>query len=432
MAEIVVIGDDLTGANATGALYAHCGLRAVTVSALTAAERIVDGVDVLVVTTESRHLPAAEAADRVREVVVTLSDRVRLLVKRVDTTLRGNLGAESAALLEAARQQASAPRICGLVVPAFPTAGRTTVGGIQFLDGIPVERTWAGRDPFTPVRHSRVSTVLAEQTELAVAEIDIDRLRRGVESLTQDLVDASLHADFVVVDSIAVSDQRTIAQAASRAMSTGAVTWVVVDTGPFGAHMARALGIGASHRGLSSPVLAIVGSLTDQTKDQVDELISQHGAQFVTLSEASRSATEVVDQLAGFAADGAAVVGVRAVRDDGVAVSPEAASRMLALLRQVAADAVERLGPVGVYASGGDVATGTISALGGDGFQIESEVLPLAVTGSIVGGTYNGLGFATKGGLVGAPDAAVRCVEALQNRARTHAPMPLDSARSMP
>jgi uncharacterized protein YgbK (DUF1537 family) len=83
-----------------------------------------------------------------------------------------------------------------------------------------------------------------------------------------------------------------------------------------------------------------------------------------------------------------------------------------------------------VYASGGDVATGTIAALGGDGFQIETEILPLAVAGSVVGGTHDGLGFATKGGLVGGPDAAVRCVEALQNRARAHVPMILASTQA--
>jgi len=129
-----------------------------------------------------------------------------------------------------------------------------------------------------------------------------------------------------------------------------------------------------------------------------------------------------VEQLAEFAADGAAVVGVRAERDDTETVSPETASCMLTLLRQVAASAVDRIRPVGVYASGGDVATGTIAALGGDGFQIESEVLPLAVVGSVVGGSHGGLGFATKGGLVGGPDAAILCVEALQTRARTHVP----------
>ena len=422
MAQTVVIGDDLTGSNATGALYAHNGLRAVTVTSLAAASRIVDDVDVLVVTTESRHLPPGEAAARVADVVEALSVGVRLTVKRVDTTLRGNVGAESDALLTAVRSRAGAQHVCGLVVLAFPSSGRTTVGGIQFLDGIPVARTWAGRDPFTPVRHSRVASVLAEQTPLAMAEIDIDRLRLGIDSLAGDLYAAAQIADLVVVDSIVDADQWTIAQAAVKA-SDGDLSWVVIDTGPFGAHMARALGIGSAHRALSTPVLAIVGSLTDQSGDQVDELIAQHDAQFVTISSSLTTAAEIVARLAVFARDGAAVIGVRAVRETGESITAATAGCMLALLRNVAVAAVEILRPAGIYASGGDVATGIIAALGADGFQIEHEVLPLAILGSIVGGPYDGLGFATKGGLIGGADAAVRCVEALQSRARTHVPM---------
>ena len=422
MAQTVVIGDDLTGSNATGALYAHNGLRAVTVTSLAAARRIVDNVDVLVVTTESRHLLPGEAAARVGEVVETLSAGARLTVKRVDTTLRGNVGAESAALLTAVRSRTSARRVCGLVVPAFPTSGRTTVGGIQFLDGVPVERTWAGRDPFTPVRHSRVASVFAEQTGLAVAEVDIDRLRLGIDSVAKDLCAAAQVADFVVVDSIADADQWTIAQAAVKASSDD-LSWVVIDSGPFGAQMARALGIGSAHRALSTPVLAIVGSLTDQSCDQVDELIAQHDAQFVTISSCLTTAEEIVARLADFTRDGAAVVGVRAVRESGESISAATAGRMLDLLKSVAVAAVELIRPAGIYASGGDVATGIIGALGADGFQIENQVLPLAILGSVVGGPYDGLGFATKGGLIGGADAAVRCVEALQVRARTHVPM---------
>lgn len=426
MADIVVIGDDLTGSNATGALYAHNGLRAVTVTSLAAAQRIVKDVDVLVVTTESRHLPPAESAARVREVVEVLSAGARLTVKRVDTTLRGNVGAESEALLTAVRSRAGKRRVCGLVVPAFPSSGRTTVGGVQFLDGVPVERTWAARDPFTPVRHSRVSSVFAEQTQLLVAEVDIDRLRLGVDSLAQDLHRAAHLADFIVVDSIVDADQWIIAQAAVQA-SNEDLSWVVIDSGPFGAHTARVLGIGSAHRALSSPVLAIVGSLTDQSRDQVDELVAQYDARFVTISSTRQTPDEIVAQLADFARDGAAVVGVRTERDADEPISAGEGC-MLTLLREVAVRAVEHLRPAGVYASGGDVATGVIAALGADGFQIENQVLPLAILGSVVGGPHDGLGFATKGGLIGGADAAVRCIEALQRRARTHVPM--ISARS--
>lgn len=66
MAQVLVIADDLTGSNATGALYARLGLRAVTVGALAQVERYADRVDVLVVNTASRHRLPHHAAAAVR------------------------------------------------------------------------------------------------------------------------------------------------------------------------------------------------------------------------------------------------------------------------------------------------------------------------------------------------------------------------------
>lgn len=40
--------------------------------------------------------------------------------------------------------------------PAFPSAGRTTVSGVQLVEGIPVAETGYGRDPVHPARHSRL------------------------------------------------------------------------------------------------------------------------------------------------------------------------------------------------------------------------------------------------------------------------------------
>ncbi|MCL1841481.1 MAG: four-carbon acid sugar kinase family protein, partial [Propionibacteriaceae bacterium] len=69
MACVLIIGDDLTGSNATGVLYAKAGRRVVTVSSVGLAAAMRNDVDVLVVDTESRHLPPNVAASRVRTVV---------------------------------------------------------------------------------------------------------------------------------------------------------------------------------------------------------------------------------------------------------------------------------------------------------------------------------------------------------------------------
>jgi hypothetical protein len=86
MPKLLVLGDDLTGSNATEALYARFGLRAVSVTAPLEPDapcfRTESGVDALVINLGTRHAPPSHAGP------------VELTVKRVDTTLRGNVGVE--------------------------------------------------------------------------------------------------------------------------------------------------------------------------------------------------------------------------------------------------------------------------------------------------------------------------------------------------
>ena len=45
---------------------------------------------------------------------------------------------------------------------------RTTKGGTQYIDGVPVSESAFGRDPFEPVRHSYIPDIIAEQSEVEV------------------------------------------------------------------------------------------------------------------------------------------------------------------------------------------------------------------------------------------------------------------------
>src|SRR3712207_5328518 len=129
MARAFVVADDITGANTSAARMMTGGLSARTVVELDEIEPALRTMDVVAVSTSSRDLPAAEAAARVRAAMQAAGD-VPFVAKRVDSTLRGNVGAELDAVLDALGDTSRA-----LVVPAFPTAGRTTVGGVQHVDG---------------------------------------------------------------------------------------------------------------------------------------------------------------------------------------------------------------------------------------------------------------------------------------------------------
>ena len=95
---------------------------------------------------------------------------------------------------------------------------------------------------------------------------------------------------------------------------------------------------------------------------------------------------------------------------------------MLTLIIDLAVECADSMQFDGIYASGGDVAFAVLDALGARGYEVENEVVPLAVSGKLVGGPHDGLGFATKGGLVGDADAAVECINQLRSRIRQSEP----------
>jgi uncharacterized protein YgbK (DUF1537 family) len=87
----------------------------------------------------------------------------------------------------------------------------------------------------------------------------------------------------------------------------------------------------------------------------------------------------------------------------------------VAALARAARMAVGRLPFHGMFASGGDMATGLLREFGAVGFAVEFAVQPLVVTGRLTGGLRDDLPFATKGGLIGDPDAVTETVLQLQS-----------------
>lgn len=401
---VLVIGDDLTGSNATGARFARAGLRTISVSGVERVSCAMDA-DVLVINTGTRHLGAETARALVQEAAKAVSP-VELLSKRVDTTLRGNVGAEVDALLDVLESGTRA-----LVVPAFPDAGRTTVGGLHLVDGVPLAETSAARDPLTPVAFSRVATLLRHGTDRRIAEVPLDVVEAGSRAVADRL--ASTDALLVVCDATSNAHLVTIAEAAALLQAERATRWLSVDSGPFAVLLATALGIGPGEHPLP-PVLAVVGSITATTREQVLELEQLSRARFVDVTPGGLDARQIADQAAELMRSGARVIGIRTwVPGAEERVDRTTAARIPGVLAEAAALLLAEHTFGGLYATGGDIADAVTGSLGSDGFAIETEVLPLAVAGRLVGGPHDGLPFATKGGLIGDRGAAVSCVEHL-------------------
>jgi uncharacterized protein YgbK (DUF1537 family) len=423
VASVVVIADDITGASAIGGMVAERGRTAVVTRTIEAALRWVNSADAVIACVDSRHLPACAAARRVHEIADVCADHAALVAKRIDSTLRGNVGAECEALLTALRARRRGS-VCGLVVPAHPASGRTTVGGVQLLDGVPLARTHAGSDPFSPVRASRVASVLAKQTRMRMTELNLDSVREGVDALATQLRAAAENADFLVVDAASDADLHVIAAAATRVQHAGELSWMPVDPGSFTCALTCLLAerqdaqSRPARRAILGPYLAVVGSLTAQTVEQVDELVHRAGARVIEVGTDGGTSAELATRLQDLIASGAQIVGVRAAAPSTTVPSAPDSERTRRLLGDVCGRLAEAVPLGGIYATGGEIAASVLDALGADALRISREVLPMAVVGTVDGGPHAGLPMATKDGLIGPPDAALRCVGALRHLGR--------------
>ncbi|TIL58989.1 MAG: four-carbon acid sugar kinase family protein [Mesorhizobium sp.] len=144
-----IIADDLTSATDGAAAFLARGYAPVIKRQVDCAENgAVTSID-----TNSRTSDISQARKATADAVSALSN-ARLLFKTIDSTLRGHIRVEVAAAFRASGRS----RL--VIAPAFPEAGRLTVGGTQTVNGIPVSQSVYGRDPVHPAGTSHIADLV--------------------------------------------------------------------------------------------------------------------------------------------------------------------------------------------------------------------------------------------------------------------------------
>ncbi|RKS10432.1 uncharacterized protein YgbK (DUF1537 family) [Nocardiopsis sp. Huas11] len=431
MAQVLVVADDLTGANATGARFARTGMRVATVTP-EHVRRVADDYDVVVANLDSRHVPAEQATDLVTDVIEAVWP-VGLVVKRTDSTLRGNIGAELEAAYDAVRERVPAEtRVRVLFVPAFPGSGRITEDGVQLLHGRPLEHTELAQDPLCPMSTSVVADILAEQTDLAVRHVP-------VRKVTQTMLTAELLAGdepVVVCDAGTEQHLTDIADAAAAAHHEDGTVWLAVDPGPTGALLAYALRL-RGQAGSRGPLLGVAGSTTDLTRRQLATVARTGAVRFVDLDavllsdpdsdHADTVARELADQLTSSGFPDFCVLRVvttsERVRELPVQARAELPGRVASLVADVVNEVADTTGthalPSGLFLTGGDLIASLLDELDVHAVDIGGEVVPLAVHGHLGGGPLDGTPIVAKGGLVGDDITLVECLAKLRRAVQT-------------
>lgn len=397
MIKVLVISDDMTGNNDIGALLNQEGFNTVAALHDRLPEEYLRGKDSLCLNTDSRALPVREAKERVRKAIARYWKPGMLCCKRIDSTLRGNIGSEIDGMLEMLPKGYKA-----VVVPAFPRAGRICIGGYVMVNGELLTSSGAQRDLKTPVHSAKVCEVLEEQTVRRSETVELREIRKGAERLSRKIKESE--ADILIMDAICEADIDLIA----RACVTAEIPMVCVDPGSFTVSMARR---NYAECGICSKNLLVVGSISEVTRKQVAFLADKEEVLICRVSvrrlmeDYEKLKEEVLEYVVKNASayEYICLLTDEKEPEEGIEAAQEISGRFADISTCVWRSLQKEIDCV--YLCGGDTAQDFLDRAGVCAIDIKEEVLPLAVCGRAIradrAADEKGFQVLTKGGMIG-------------------------------
>jgi len=406
-----IVADDLTGAMDSSGYFASLGFSTVVVLD----PDFSDDAAVLVITTNSRAEAQEVARERVRQAMRGMVGRV--VYKKIDSTLRGNIGEE---LLVAVEAMASEKAV---VAPAFPAVGRTTAGGILLVNGVPVAETQFARDPISPVKESSIPRLLERSMRRPVGCVSIEEIEAGPEALKQTI--SHKPEDVVVCDVVAPSHLSTIARAAALAQGR----WLLCGSGGLAREMhlildeALKVNKSPSKNKKVGSALVVVG-----TRNQVaaSQLLKAHDELSIPVLDLETEKLDARQIPSGRLNNVLKEAGELADKGKGLAISSAFSQYIPALKQAMPRIMAEMVAGVlmsrkfgGIFLSGGDIALEVCRRLRVSAIQVNGEVEPGVPAGELIGGQFPGMRIVTKAGGFGTEEAMVKSIIYLERGSLT-------------
>ena len=401
MISLAVIADDLTGAADTGIQFGCFGGPVLLVPHQELSAFNPESIKgVLTVSTESRNLSPAAAGERVRQTgMAVYRMKPQLIYKKIDSCMRGNVGAEVAALADVVGCRGA------LIAPAFPVQGRTTLHDVHYVHNIPVADSEMAHDPASPVRASRLSELIALQYRQPVGRIDaadLDENPRHLKTFVEDLLkqgrrlitcDAAHQRHLEVIARLAGDQFPHLLMAGSAGLAQALVRCRFEET------EARP----ASRAAMGNHLLFVCGSGSNVLRSQVETLIRKTGVpRYILVPGRPTALSDRTNTIAKDLDSGAVVLQLAPVES---LVYDNSAARQMAT--EIAA-IVRCRRPDGLFLSGGDTAAAVLGAIGASAVLLQVEILPGVIQGTVMGGVGNGLPVVTKAGAFGEPDTLLQ------------------------
>jgi len=419
--KILVVADDLTGAADTGVQFSKMKLKTIVITGNENIAISLKECDVLVVDMESRFDDMKTAYRKAFDAGITAgSENIRHFYKKLDSTMRGNIGAEISGLMDSLEIKTT------FIVPALPLYGRTTVNGNVYVDNMLLAETRYANDPKNPAGESYIPAIISKQTDKKSCVIKLEDVRKGKPILIaniEELIEEGYR--IIVVDAKSDTDIELIASVLAEIKSK------VMYAGCSG--LAEKLVKYLGFKGKRKSNIVIAGSVNKITCDQTDYAFRELNVRIVVIDaekiiEGSKNIEK--RRLLNIVSDIVSTGGDLIIRSIS---SPETVSKCMKkgkelgmddfmvsdliadFLGELAGDIIRKNKLNGVVLTGGDTAIKTLNSLNIKGIVITDEILHGIPYGHFSNKRYSDLIVVTKAGGFGGEDAILKIINFLRN-----------------
>jgi uncharacterized protein YgbK (DUF1537 family) len=249
---LVIVADDLTGAADSAARCYGAGLPASVV--LSTPHALPLGS--VACSSDSRHLRPEDASQQIHTLLAQLSPLSTantIWYKKIDSTLRGNLGSELDAMLD------GLDALCAIICPSFPGQKR----------GLEHGRLVA---PISPAHGSDLPSLLASQSNKQVGLVELEQVQAGEQALATVLAERYAAGDrLIVVDALSEQDLDCLCAAQALALPKALLCGSAGLVGALARRLAPSFALPAqSYQPLAGSALVLVGSGSSMAHTQIE------------------------------------------------------------------------------------------------------------------------------------------------------------------
>jgi len=403
--KIGIIADDLTGALDTGLEFWKKGLRTMVMTSPRHLRTHARRVDVIAIDTSSRLSSTRRAREKVAGAAAYLRKHgAKYFYKKVDSTLRGNVGAEIEAVMDRLRIQTA------VLAPALPEQGRTIVGGHLLVDG---KRFGKTGDPLISRGESHVPTLIEEDTDMEVGSMSLPLVRGDAAREISALKKRGIN--IIVADATTREDLRRIAESVVKAGI------VALSCGSAGLASELPVALGLCQK--APPTVVLSGSMNSVTRSQIrkiEDTLDPYVARFdpaVISRKGQRALNARVLKASEAMGDGQDIVMCLQNRRGGGLTKRDMRKALFSYCK-IVNDLVSNERESGLILVGGETTSQACQAMGANTLMIEDEVdlgIPCA---KILDGMNKGMRIVTKAGGFGNENSLVKAVNFLKMRRR--------------